>query len=74
MYRILIKRDGFNALTGKAQYRAVEWSANSSFVFDSKPCFHSDKIWPVLNGMFGVVSNKIYPRGCFINPRKALGI
>lgn len=68
MYRIIIKRDGTNAITGKATYVSVGY-----FIIDK----YAE---PVTKAIFGramfkrfyILSKKPYRAGCYINPAKVL--
>lgn len=65
MYRVIIKRDGNNPLTGKAQYRVYDcWMCDG-------PSMAVMKINP---GLWRIETRKHHQRNSFINPRKALGI
>lgn len=66
MYRIIIKRDGTNKLTGRVMYRTTNCFTANAFDF----------IAPVSTGwrgaVFGILSKKPYRAGCYINPAKVL--
>lgn len=68
MFRTVIRRDGCNPLTGKAQYKVSHSYAlaggierKSVFKFGGKTGY-------------GILTAKRWQVGCFINPRKAMGI
>lgn len=71
MYRIIIKRDGTNKLTGRAMYRVVtSWMQG---VNDCRSIVDIFLGWytefPV---NYGILSKKPYRAGCYINPAKVL--
>jgi len=70
MYRTIIRRDGNNPLTGRAQYRVVASCINSPIFGEAA----NEKVWQPINGKLGLMTSKTYQPNCFINPRKALGI
>jgi hypothetical protein len=64
MFRTIIRRDGNNPLTGRAQYRVVD-------------CYKSmmiDKTAYLLYGKLHLIVPNYHQPNSFINPRKALGI
>ena len=72
MYRIIIKRDGTNKLTGRAMYRSLQ----SFYAFGANGHVQTGW-WTVVNNQisqkaFGILSNKPYRAGCYINPAKVL--
>jgi hypothetical protein len=64
MFRTIIRRDGNNPLTGRAQYRVVD-------------CYQSMMIVKsayLLHGKLHLIVDAFHQPNSFINPRKALGI
>lgn len=74
MFRTIIKRDGLNPLTGKAQYRVVRSAHDSIFT----SAFHGfvDCFMDYKRDCLVMVmkTSKRHQPNSFINPRRAIGI